>query len=206
MKGLISYAVKKGHLSSKYIQPLLAKSEDCLVPPQKGKQKKAACPHIVPRSVWGARDSHCSRMTLPAKYAIILHTAGRTCSQPDECRLLVRDLQSFFMNRLNACDIGYNFLVGQDGGVYEGVGWNNQGSKTDSYNDISLSITFMGTFTGSPPNAAALEAAQDLIRCAVVKGYLTPNYLLMGHSDVSNTLSPGQALYNIIKTWPHFKH
>jgi N-acetylmuramoyl-L-alanine amidase len=38
--------------------------------------------------------------------------------------------------------------VGQDGGVYEGVGWNNQGSKTDSYNDISLSITFMGTFTG----------------------------------------------------------
>jgi N-acetylmuramoyl-L-alanine amidase len=67
----------------------------------------AACPHIVPRSVWGARDSHCSRMTLPAKYAIILHTAGRTCSQPDECRLLVRDLQSFFMNRLNACDIGY---------------------------------------------------------------------------------------------------
>nr|AAS49173.1 peptidoglycan recognition protein I beta [Mus musculus] len=205
MKGLISYAVKKGHLSSKYIQPLLAKSEDCLVPPQKGKQKKA-CPHIVPRSVWGARDSHCSRMTLPAKYAIILHTAGRTCSQPDECRLLVRDLQSFFMNRLNACDIGYNFLVGQDGGVYEGVGWNNQGSKTDSYNDISLSITFMGTFTGSPPNAAALEAAQDLIRCTVVKGYLTPNYLLMGHSDVSNTLSPGQALYNIIKTWPHFKH
>uniref|UniRef100_A0A8C6G7A6 Peptidoglycan recognition protein 4 n=1 Tax=Mus spicilegus TaxID=10103 RepID=A0A8C6G7A6_MUSSI len=206
MKGLISYAVKKGHLSSKYIQPLLVKSEDCLVPPQKGKQKKAACPHIVPRSVWGARDSHCSRMTLPAKYAIILHTAGRTCSQPDECRLLVRDLQSFFMNRLNACDIGYNFLVGQDGGVYEGVGWNNQGSKTDSYNDIALSITFMGTFTGSPPNAAALEAAQDLIRCAVVKGYLTPNYLLMGHSDVSNTLSPGQALYNIIKTWPHFKH
>ena len=61
-------------------------------------------------------------------------------------------------------------------------------------------------FTGSSPNEAALEAAQDLIQCAVDKGYLTPNYLLMGHSDVSNTLSPGQALYNIIKTWPHFKH
>ncbi|XP_031230486.1 peptidoglycan recognition protein 4 isoform X1 [Mastomys coucha] len=205
MKGLISHAVKKGHLSSKYIQPLLVKSEDCLVPPQTGKQKKA-CPHIVPRSVWGARDSQCSKMTLPAKYAIILHTAGRTCNQPDECRLLIRDLQSYFMDRLNACDIGYNFLVGQDGGVYEGVGWNNQGSRTDGYNDIALSITFMGTFTGSPPNAAALEAAQDLIQCAVVKGYLTPNYLLMGHSDVSNTLSPGQALYNIIKTWLHFKH
>ncbi|XP_036045187.1 peptidoglycan recognition protein 4 isoform X2 [Onychomys torridus] len=205
MKGLISYAVKKGHLSPTYIQPLLVRSENCLVPPQKRRQKKA-CPHVVPRSAWGARESHCSKMTLPAKYVIILHSAGRTCSQSDECRLLVRDLQSWFMDRLNACDIGYNFLVGQDGGVYEGVGWNHQGSRTDGYNDIALSITFMGVFTGSSPNAAALEAAQDLIQCAVDKEYLIPNYLLMGHSDVSNTLSPGQALYNIIKTWPHFKH
>ncbi|XP_051012824.1 peptidoglycan recognition protein 4 isoform X2 [Acomys russatus] len=205
MRGLISYAVKEGHLSSKYIQPLLVKSEDCLAPPQKGRQKRA-CPHIVPRSAWGARESHCPKMTLPAKYAIILHTAGRTCSQSDECHLLVRDLQSFFLDRLNTCDIGYNFLVGQDGGVYEGVGWNSQGSCTDGYDDIALSIAVMGIFTGSPPNAAALEAAQDLIHCAMVKGYLTPNYLLMGHSDVSNTLSPGQALYNVIKTWPHFKH
>ncbi|XP_037062754.1 peptidoglycan recognition protein 4-like [Peromyscus leucopus] len=205
MKGLISYAVKKGHLSPTHIQPLLVESENCLVPPRKGRQKKA-CPHIVPRSAWGARESHCPKMTLPAKYVIILHTAGRTCSQYDECRLLVRDLQSWFMDRLNASDIGYNFLVGQDGGVYEGVGWNHQGSRTDGYNDIALSITFMGVFTGSSPNAAALEAAQDLIQCAVDKEYLAPNYLLMGHSDVSNTLSPGQALYNIIRTWPHFKH
>ncbi|XP_021520245.1 peptidoglycan recognition protein 4 isoform X1 [Meriones unguiculatus] len=205
MKGLISHAVKKGYLSSKYIQPLLVKTEDCLAPAQMGGQK-TACPHIVPQSAWGARESHCPKMALPAKYAIILHTAGRTCSQPAECRLLVRDLQSFFMDRRNTCDIGYNFLVGQDGGVYEGVGWNSQGACTDGYDDIALSIAFMGIFTGSPPNTAALEAAQDLIQCAVVKGYLTPNYLLMGHSDVSNTLSPGQALYNIIRTWPHFKH
>ncbi|XP_063137892.1 peptidoglycan recognition protein 4 isoform X3 [Rattus norvegicus] len=158
MEALISHAVKKGHLSSKYIQPLLVKSEDCLVPPQKGKQKKAACPHIVPRSAWGARESHCFKMTLPAKYAIILHTAGRTCSQPDECRLLIQDLQSFFMDRLNACDIGYNFLVGQDGGVYEGVGWNNQGSKTDGYNDIALSIAFMGIFTAACPHIVPRSA------------------------------------------------
>lgn len=38
--------------------------------------------------------------------------------------------------------------MGQDGGVYEGVGWNHQGSRTDGYNDIALSITFMGVFTG----------------------------------------------------------
>lgn len=61
-------------------------------------------------------------------------------------------------------------------------------------------------FAGNLPNATALEAAQDLIQCAVVKGHLVPDYLLLGHSDVVDTLSPGKALYNIIKTWPHFKH
>nr|XP_020034904.1 peptidoglycan recognition protein 4 isoform X2 [Castor canadensis] len=205
MKGLISYAVQKGHLSSRYIQPLLVKGEKCLVPPQKARPKKA-CPNIVPRSAWGARETHCPKMTLPAKYVIIIHTAGRTCSMPDECRLLVRDLQSYFMDSLNKCDIGYNFVVGQDGGVYEAAGWNGQGSHTAGYNDIALSVTFMGIFSGTPPNALSLKAAQDLIQCAVDKGHLTPNYLLMGHSDVTNTLSPGQALYNIIKSWPHFKH
>lgn len=38
--------------------------------------------------------------------------------------------------------------MGQDGSVYEGVGWNHQGSRPDGYNDIALSITFMGVFTG----------------------------------------------------------
>lgn len=41
-----------------------------------------------------------------------------------------------------------SFLVGQDGGVYEGVGWHRQGSHTYGYNDIGLGIAFMGNFVG----------------------------------------------------------
>lgn len=67
----------------------------------------SACPSIVPRSAWGARETHCPRMTLPAKYGIIIHTAGRTCNISDECRLLVRDIQSVYIDRLKSCDIGY---------------------------------------------------------------------------------------------------
>ncbi|XP_012864074.1 peptidoglycan recognition protein 4 isoform X1 [Echinops telfairi] len=205
MEGLISYAVQKTHLSPRYLQPLLVEGENCLVSPQQRGLKKA-CPSIVTRSDWEARKSHCPRMSLPAKYVIISHTSARTCTVSDECRILVRDTQSHFMDRQGTCDIGPNFLVGQDGIVYEGTGWKVQGSHTAGYNDIALGIAFMGTFTGNPPNAAALEATQNLIQCAMDKGYLTPNYLLVGQSDVENTLSPGKALYNIISTWPHFKH
>lgn len=41
-----------------------------------------------------------------------------------------------------------SFLVGQDGGVYEGVGWRFQGSHTFGYNDIGLGVAFMGDFGG----------------------------------------------------------
>lgn len=42
----------------------------------------------------------------------------------------------------------FSFLVGQDGVIYEGVGWNVQGSRAPGYNDIALGIAFMGTFLG----------------------------------------------------------
>ncbi|XP_042637938.1 peptidoglycan recognition protein 3 [Orycteropus afer afer] len=204
-EGLISYAVQKGHLSPRYIQPLILKNEICLVsqhPVMPGK----ACPNIITRSAWGARETHCPKMNLPAKYVIIIHTAGTRCNISVDCQIRVRDIQSYLMDIRDFCDIGYHFLVGEDGGVYEGVGWHTQGSHTYGYNDIALGIAFMGNFVEKPPNNAALEAAQNLIYCAVDKGYLSPNYFLVGHSDVVSVLSPGKALYNIIKTWPHFKH
>ncbi|XP_058571674.1 peptidoglycan recognition protein 3 [Neofelis nebulosa] len=202
---LISYAIQKGHLSPRYIQLLILNEEVCLVP-QKPVMPRKACPNIISRSVWEARETHCPKMSLPAKYVIIIHTAGTTCNVSMDCHIRVQDIQSFHMDTQHFCDIGYHFLVGQDGGVYEGVGWHIQGSHTYGYNDIALGIAFIGNFVEKPPNAAALEAAQNLIQYAVDKGYLTPNYLLVGHSDIVNTLSPGKALYNIIKTWPHFKH
>lgn len=202
---LIFYAMKEGHLSPRYIQPLLLKEESCLVPQQPMMPGKA-CPNIITRSTWEARQTHCPAMNLPAKYVIIIHTAGSTCNISMDCQIRVRDIQSYHMDTRNFCDIGYHFLVGQDGGVYEGVGWHTQGSHTYGYNDIGLGVAFIGNFVEKPPNAAALEAAQNLIQCSVVRGYLDPNYLLVGHSDVANILSPGRALYNIIKTWPHFRH
>ncbi|KAM9242724.1 peptidoglycan recognition protein 3 isoform 1-T2 [Dugong dugon] len=203
--GLFSYAIQKGYLSSRYIRPLILQSETCLVPQQPVRSRKA-CPNIVTRSAWGSRETLCPKMNLPVKYVIIIHTAGTSCNVSVDCQIRVRDIQSFHINDKNFCDISYQFLVGQDGGVYEGVGWHTQGAHTYGYNDIALGIAFIGNFVERVPNNAALEAAQNLIQCAVDEGYLVTDYLLVGHSDVVNTLSPGKALYNIIKTWPHFKH
>ncbi|XP_055979645.1 peptidoglycan recognition protein 3-like [Sorex fumeus] len=204
-ENLILHATQKGHLSPRYIQPLVLKEEICLAPHQSATHIKD-CPNIITRSAWEARETYCPKMSLPAKYVIIIHTVGPPCNVSIDCQMYVRDLQSYLMDSENSCDIKYNFLVGEDGGVYEGVGWHIKGSHSNGYNDIALGIAFMGNFMERSPNSAALEAAQTLIQCAVLKGFLIPDYLLVGHRDVISTLSPGQALYDTIKSWPHFKH
>jgi len=64
-------------------------------------------------------------------------------------------------------DIGYNFLVDEDGNVYEGRGWDTVGAHTYGYNRVSIGIGFIGEFSYRTPNSAALDAAKQLISYGV---------------------------------------
>lgn len=44
-------------------------------------------------------------------------------------------------------DIGYNFLIGGDGNVYEGRGWGKHGAHSSPYNSKSIGICIIGNFT-----------------------------------------------------------
>jgi len=95
-------------------------------------------------------------------------------------------------------------LVGEDGNVYEGRGWDREGAHTSGYNNISLAAAIIGDYTERLPNAAALKAVKELIACGVGKGKINANYTLCGHRDVLSTTCPGDALYNDLKTWPNW--
>ncbi|CAI5798415.1 recognition 3-like [Podarcis lilfordi] len=104
------------------------------------------------------------------------------------------------------CDVAYNFLIGEDGLVYEGRGWRNVGSHTYGYNDLSLGIAFIGTFVERSPNEAAWKALKCLLDFSVKVGYLSPDYLVVAHSDVSNLVSPGEPIRSEISKWPNYRH
>lgn len=55
------------------------------------------------------------------------------------------------------------------------------------------------------PHPRALRAAQSLLACGQALGILSSNYEVKGHRDVQQTLSPGDRLYDIIQTWPHYR-
>lgn len=103
-------------------------------------------------------------------------------------------------------DIAYNFLVGGDGAVYEGRGWDKEGAHTKGYNKRSICIAFIGTFNKILPPLRQLSATKMLIEQGIKENKLHPNYKLFGHRQLIPSESPGKALFEIIKKWPHWSN
>jgi len=161
---------------------------------------------IVTRDEWIAQppNNPLEKLVLPSLMVIITHTATDFCTTQAECTFRVRIMQTYHIESKNWDDIGYNWLVGGDGQVYEGRGWTNQGAHTKGYNKRSIGIAFIGTFNKVKPEQRQIEAAQMLIAQGVEIGVLDTDYKLYGHRQLIASESPGDELYAIIKTWPHW--
>lgn len=108
------------------------------------------------------------------------------------------------MNSFEWDDIGYNFLVSSDGRIYVGRGWDDVGAVVKGFNTNSVGIAFIGTYVKTKPTEAQLKACLLLLEEGVRLKKLKPDYILNGARQLSATESPGDALYRIIQTWPHW--
>ncbi|XP_054444459.1 peptidoglycan recognition protein 1 [Pteronotus mesoamericanus] len=167
---------------------------------------ETCCGPIVPRREWNALASDCTEeLKLPVRYVVVSHTAGSHCDTAASCRQQVQNVQYYHKQKLDYCDVAYNFLIGEDGLVYEGRGWNYTGAHTSRWNPYTIGISFMGNYMERAPPPRAIRAAKSLIGCGVARGALLPKYKVKGHRDLQRTLSPGDQLYEIIQKWPHYK-
>lgn len=140
-----------------------------------------------------------------------------------ECTLRVRLIQTFHMESRSWDDIGYNFLVGGDGAVYEGRGWDKVGAHTLGtytiqlsafilnlsssilgYNKGSIGIAYIGTFNANKPNERQLKAGFLLMEKGVKLKKLVPDYKIYAHRQLIPSESPGFAFYELIKKWDHW--
>ena len=162
---------------------------------------------IVTRQEWGARDSvTINNMTTPVSFVFIHHTAMSYCHNQHDCSQELRTIQNFHMDTRGWDDIGYNFLIGEDGRVYEARGWDRIGAHTYGWNDVAVAFSIMGNYKDRIPNDKALSALKNIINCGLSKGKITHNYKMYGHRDVRSTECPGNKLYELIETWDHFGH
>ncbi|XP_052773322.1 peptidoglycan recognition protein 1-like isoform X2 [Mya arenaria] len=160
---------------------------------------------IVTRAEWGAQPSkEINYMGTPVGVVFIHHTAMSECDTQDRCSEEMRTIQRFHQVDRGWDDIGYNFLIGEDGKAYEGRAWDRIGAHTRGWNDVAIAFSIMGDYTKHLPNDAALNAVQAMIECGIRLGKIDADYKLYGHRDVGATECPGQRLYELIRTWEHY--
>ena len=151
--------------------------------------------NIIDRAGWNARAPlRVSHIATPTPRLWLHHTAAESHGPGG-----VRSTQNYHMDTKGWADIGYSFLVDDDGSVYEGRGAGVAGAHTEGDNTGSHGIACMGDYGERPPTPAMLDAVVGL----VVHGYRHrwwPGHLTGGHRDApgAQTACPGSTLYALI--------
>lgn len=103
-------------------------------------------------------------------------------------------------------DIPWNFLIGDDGFVYEGRGYYFQGeipsnkSLTNSFDDVGLIIAFIGTFTIVQPSLKQIGTFNAFLENSVRRDFLEEDYVLLLQDELVITELPSaNGLAEVIK-------
>ncbi|XP_049267047.1 peptidoglycan recognition protein 1 [Rhipicephalus sanguineus] len=167
-----------------------------------------ACSGIefVPRQAWGARPPKAwERLKVqPVPRFFVHHTTETECFDFWSCSQRMRYWQNFHMDTRDWYDLGYSFLIGGDGRVYVARGWDATGAHTKGHNEDALSASFIGDFSRHLPTPRAIWALHRLLQCGVALGKIRADYTLHGHRDAACRVSPGDALYALLRHWKHY--
>ncbi|XP_021698616.1 peptidoglycan-recognition protein LE isoform X4 [Aedes aegypti] len=156
---------------------------------------------IVTRNEWLAQPpkENLTKLKLPVNRVIIAHTATENCHTQSSCVYRVRFIQEQHIGINNYGDIGYNFLIGGDGNVYEGRGWQTVGAFLKGQNSKSEGIAFIGHYSRETPTEQQMEMLDALMENGTRSGYLTEDFKLYGARQWQATESPGHILYDLLK-------
>ena len=182
----------------------------------KKQQASLGVPTIYPRSSWSnSKYEKRTKEIWPAEYetpevVIVHHTATNYKSSTSK---QIKKIYRYHSYTRKWGDIGYNYIIGKDGAIFEGryggngvVGGHSYYNKTN-YNSGSIGIAVLGNYVGEKLSAESLNALQKLI------GWLSANNSIeikseirfhgkkldsavVGHKDVADTACPGKNIYN----------
>jgi hypothetical protein len=159
-------------------------------------QALAADGIAISRSGWGARTRTCSSRHTPQRLTI--HHTDTPNNDSISMAARVRQIQAYHIDNRGWCDIGYHFLVGQDGRVYQGRFENRVGSHAGGANTNNVGIAFIGSFNQIAPSGDMMAAGARMMRALADTYRITLDRTrVKGHREVGTTSTdcPGTQLF-----------
>jgi hypothetical protein len=154
----------------------------------------------VTRSQWGARQRNCGSYHSPNMLTIHHTYTPNIDSLSMAAR--VRQIQSYHIDVRGWCDIGYHFLVGQDGQVYQGRYENKTGAHAGGANRNNVGISLIGNFSDLTPSQSMQTAtARTIDAMATEYGISRTRARIKGHREVGSTATscPGEKTFQILE-------
>ena len=170
----------------------------CPVPAERARPRLPRPPayEVVSRATWGAESLKDNHDPMARITRITVHHTAEIAGmgeRPDAD--LVKGIQDFHRNTRGWADIGYHWVIGQDGRVYEGRALHVQGAHAGGGNNIeNLGISVIGDFTATMPPTRALRTLTLFLR-AQQKRYGIPMEQVFGHREFKATACPGDMLF-----------
>lgn len=158
---------------------------------------------IVPRSAWTSEPIGPNHYLLGKVEKITVHHTDEHAGMAGLPDIeVVRRIERYHRGpEKRWAAIGYHYLVGKDGRIYEGRPVKYQGAHVSGNNENNLGISVIGDFMDHLPNAkqqAALKAFLDDQRAR----FSVPRSQVFGHREVHNTtMCPGDALLGWVKRY-----
>lgn len=189
-------------------------------PRSNGTNIQCSRPATVPQSDWreGLPEPDYTPIEHKINHAIIHHSAGNT--QNSDTREVVRNIYLNHTQVNGWSDIGYNFLIGINGQIFEGrdglgqvTDYRVKGAHFCGKNSNTVGIGLIGNYEDHQPSEASLDSLKRLLAWQLHENNLNPHSYhdhpsniqdpdtlgtIAGHKDGCATLCPGKNLYGRI--------
>jgi len=148
---------------------------------------------LVPRSAWTKEPVGPNHVMMGKVLKITVHHTDEHSGMDGKSDLeIVRLIENYHRNEKRWAAIGYHYLVGKDGKIYEGRPVKYQGAHCGK-NENNLGISVIGDCHRNLPNAKQLKALKAFLDDQRER-FGVPRSEVKGHREVKATICPGDKL------------
>ena len=145
---------------------------------------------IIQRNVWGAMKAGEMTASKGFNKITVHHTSEKKDSYKRNDIHFIQTIQKFHIKTRKWADIGYHYIIGKDGKIYEGRLLSYYGAHVKNNNTANIGIALLGNFNDNRLNSNQKNSLLSLIE-ALRERYKIPPQALFAHKELGKTSCPG---------------
>lgn len=153
---------------------------------------------ILERNIWGANQGKKMNPAGSFNKITVHHTTEKQEDNKRNDIHFIQTIQKYHQKTKGWADIGYHFILGKDGKIYEGRLLSFQGAHVRNHNKGNIGIAILGDLNKHQLSKIQRESLSALIE-ALQEKYDIDEKNIFAHRELGNTSCPGDHTMTFLK-------